>query len=145
VEEANPLSHLNHDDLLKYGLIPEFVGRLPVSVALNHLTQPELIKILTEPRNAVVRQYQKFFDLDDVELVFTDDALAATARQAEERKTGARGLRTTIEEVLLEVMYEIPSLENVRKCIVDANVINNRSRPILLTVNEQPIDYAKTA
>jgi ATP-dependent Clp protease ATP-binding subunit ClpX len=145
VEEANPLSHLNHDDLLKYGLIPEFVGRLPVSVALNHLTQPELIKILTEPRNAVVRQYQKFFDLDDVELVFTEDALAATARQAEERKTGARGLRTTIEEVLLEVMYEIPSLENVRKCIVDANVINNRSRPILLTVNEQPIDYAKTA
>jgi ATP-dependent Clp protease ATP-binding subunit ClpX len=145
VEEPNPLMHLNHDDLLKYGLIPEFVGRLPVSVALNHLSRPELIKILTEPRNAVVKQYQKFFDLDDVELVFTEDALEATAKQAEERKTGARGLRTTIEQVLLEVMYEIPSLENVRKCVVDANVINNRTRPILLTVNEQPIEYAKTA
>ncbi|MEJ7837373.1 MAG: ATP-dependent Clp protease ATP-binding subunit ClpX [Thermomicrobiales bacterium] len=145
VVEANPLMHLNHDDLLKYGLIPEFVGRLPVSVALNHLSRPELIKILTEPRNAVVKQYQKFFNLDDVELVFTEDALEATAKQAEERKTGARGLRTTIEQVLLEVMYEIPSLENVRKCVVDANVINNRSRPLLLTVNEQPIEYAKTA
>jgi ATP-dependent Clp protease ATP-binding subunit ClpX len=143
--EPNPLMQLNHDDLLKYGLIPEFVGRLPVSVALNHLSRPELIKILTEPRNAVVKQYQKFFDLDDVELIFTEDALEATAKQAEEQKTGARGLRTTIEQVLLEVMYEIPSLENVRKCVVDANVINNRTRPILLTVNEQPIDYAKTA
>ncbi|HVL23556.1 MAG TPA: ATP-dependent Clp protease ATP-binding subunit ClpX [Thermomicrobiales bacterium] len=142
---ANPLSQLNHDDLLKYGLIPEFVGRLPVSVSLDHLTRKELIQILTEPRNAVVKQYQKFFALDDVELVFTDDALEAAAKQAEERKTGARGLRTTIEEVLLEVMYEIPSLDNVRKCVVDANVINNRTRPILLSVNETPIDYAKTA
>jgi len=141
----NPLAHLNHDDLLKYGLIPEFVGRLPVSVSLDHLTRRELMQILTEPRNAVVKQYQKFFALDDVELIFTDDALEAAARQAEERKTGARGLRTTIEEVLLEVMYEIPSLDNVRKCVVDANVINNRTRPILLSVNETPIDYAKTA
>jgi ATP-dependent Clp protease ATP-binding subunit ClpX len=141
----NPLSQLNHDDLLKYGLIPEFVGRLPVSVSLDHLTRNELIQILTEPRNAVVKQYQKFFALDDVELIFTDDALEAAAKQAEERKTGARGLRTTIEEVLLEVMYEIPSLDNVRKCVVDANVINNRTRPILLSVNETPIEYAKTA
>ena len=143
--EANPLVHLTHDDLLKYGLIPEFVGRLPVSVSLDHLTRPELKRILTEPRNAVVRQYQKFFNLDNVDLIFTDDALEATARQAEERKTGARGLRTTIEETLLDVMYEIPSLENVRKCVVDANVINNRTRLLLLTVNEEPIDYAKTA
>ncbi|HEV2065533.1 MAG TPA: ATP-dependent protease ATP-binding subunit ClpX, partial [Thermomicrobiales bacterium] len=144
-KDDNPLRQLNHDDLLKYGLIPEFVGRLPVSVALDHLTRPDLIRILSEPKNAVVKQYQKFFGLDHVELVFTEDALDATARQAEERKTGARGLRTTIEDVLLEVMYEIPSLENVRKCIVDANVINNRSRPLLLTVNDHPIDYAKTA
>ncbi|MBA2277076.1 MAG: ATP-dependent Clp protease ATP-binding subunit ClpX [Chloroflexia bacterium] len=143
--EANPLVHLTHDDLLKYGLIPEFVGRLPVSVSLDHLTRPELVRILTEPRNAVVRQYQKFFALDNVDLIFTDDALQATARQAEERKTGARGLRTTIEETLLDVMYEIPSLENVRKCVVDDNVINNRTRPLLLTVNEEPIDYAKSA
>ncbi|MBA2470651.1 MAG: ATP-dependent Clp protease ATP-binding subunit ClpX [Chloroflexia bacterium] len=141
----NPLRQLSHDDLLKYGLIPEFVGRLPISVALDHLTRPDLMRILTEPRNAVVKQYQKFFNLDQVELVFTDDALEATARNAEERKTGARGLRTTIEQVLLEVMYEIPSLENVRKCVVDANVINNRTRPLLLTVNDHPIEYAKTA
>ena len=144
-DEANPLHHLNHDDLLKYGLIPEFVGRLPVSVALDHLTRPELVRILTEPRNAVVKQYQKFFALDNVDLIFTDDALEATAKQAEERKTGARGLRTTIEEILLDVMYEIPSLENVRKCVVDANVINNRSRPLLMTVNEEEIPYAETA
>ena len=144
-DEPNPLHHVNHDDLLKYGLIPEFVGRLPVTVALDQLTRPELMRILTEPRNAVVKQYQKFFALDKVDLVFTDDALEATATQAEERKTGARGLRTTIEEVLLDVMYEIPSLENVRKCVVDANVINNRTRPLLMSVNEQEIPYAETA
>ena len=144
-EIDNPLQQLTHDDLLKYGLIPEFVGRLPVAVSLNHLTREDLVRILTEPKNAAVKQYQRFFNLDDVDLIFTDDALEATARQAEERKTGARGLRAAIEEVLLDVMYEIPSLEGVKKCIVDANVINNRSRPILLTVNEQEIDYAKTA
>ena len=141
----NPLQYLTHDDLLKYGLIPEFVGRLPVSVSLDNLTRPDLVRILTEPKNAVVRQYEKFFALDNVELIFTDEALEATARQAEERKTGARGLRTTIEEVLLDVMYEIPSLDNVRKCVVDANVINNRSRPLLMSVNEQEIPYAETA
>ncbi len=141
----NPLQFLTHDDLLKYGLIPEFVGRLPISVALDNLTRPDLKRILTEPKNAVVKQYEKFFALDNVELIFTDEALEATARQAEERKTGARGLRTTIEEVLLDVMYEIPSLDNVRKCVVDGNVINNRSRPLLMSVNEQEIPYAETA
>ncbi|HEU5430328.1 MAG TPA: ATP-dependent Clp protease ATP-binding subunit ClpX [Thermomicrobiales bacterium] len=144
-KEPNPLQHVNHDDLLKYGLIPEFIGRLPVSVALDQLTRPELMRILTEPKNAVVKQYEKFFKLDNVDLVFTDDALEAAAQQAEERKTGARGLRTTIEEVLLDVMYEIPSLDNVRKCVVDANVINNRTRPLLMSVNEQEIPYAETA
>jgi ATP-dependent Clp protease ATP-binding subunit ClpX len=141
----NPLQYLTHDDLLKYGLIPEFVGRLPVSVSLDTLTRSDLIRILTEPKNAVVKQYEKFFSLDNVDLIFTDDALEATARQAEDRKTGARGLRTTIEEVLLDVMYEIPSLDNVRKCVVDANVINNRTRPLLMSVNEQEIPYAETA
>src|SRR5690606_2536405 len=141
----NPLSKMTHDDLMKYGLIPEFVGRLPVSVSLDHLTTEELMRILVEPKNAVVKQYQKFFNLDDVELVFTDDALEAVAKLAQDRKTGARGLRTTIEDVLLEVMYEIPSLENVRKCVVNADVINNRTRPMLLSVNEQPIEYAQTA
>jgi ATP-dependent Clp protease ATP-binding subunit ClpX len=103
------------------------------------------MQILTVPRNAVVKQYQKFFKLDNVELIFTDDALDATAKQAEIRKTGARGLRTTIEEILLEVMYEIPSLEGVRKCVVNADVINNRTRPLLMTVNEQIIPYAESA
>jgi ATP-dependent Clp protease ATP-binding subunit ClpX len=144
-DEPNPLQHLNHDDLLKYGLIPEFVGRLPVTVALDQLTRPELMRILTEPRNAVVKQYQKFFALDNVDLVFSPEALEATAQQAEERKTGARGLRTTIEEILLDVMYEIPSLENVRKCVVTDDVINNRTRPLLMTENEQEIAYAESA
>jgi ATP-dependent Clp protease ATP-binding subunit ClpX len=144
-EQANPLQFLSHDDLLKYGLIPEFVGRLPVTVALDPLTRDELKRILVEPRNAVVKQYQKFFALDNVELLFTDEALEATARQAEERKTGARGLRTTIEEVLLDVMYEVPSIENVRKCVVDENVIINRTRPLLMTETEKPIKYAESA
>jgi ATP-dependent Clp protease ATP-binding subunit ClpX len=141
----NLLAQLSHDDLLKYGLIPEFVGRLPVAVALDHLTHDDLMRILVEPRNAVVKQYQKFFNLDHVELVFTQDALEAAATQAEIRKTGARGLRTTIEEVLLDVMYDIPSLDSVRKCVVNADVINNRTRPLLMTVNDRPIEYEKTA
>lgn len=140
-KEANPLSRLSHDDLMKYGLIPEFVGRLPVSVALDHLTEVELVRILTEPKNAVVKQYQKFFDLDDVELEFTEDALQAVAEQATARNTGARGLRTAIEDVLLDVMYEIPSMDNVRKCVVNGDVIRNRSRPLLMAVNDQPIEY----
>ncbi len=144
-EGESPLHDLNHDDLLKYGLIPEFVGRLPVTVALDPLTRDELMRILTEPKNAVVKQYQKFFSLDNVELLFTPEALAATARQAEERKTGARGLRTTIEEILLEVMYEIPSLDHVRKCLVDEHVITNRTRPLLMTEREQEIPYAESA
>jgi ATP-dependent Clp protease ATP-binding subunit ClpX len=143
--DRNILRHTTHDDLLKYGLIPEFVGRLPVTVALDELTNDDLMRILTEPRNAVVKQYQKFFALDDVDLVFTPEALQETARQAELRGTGARGLRTTIEEVLLEVMYEIPSLDNVRKCVVDGNVIANRTRPLLMSVSDELIPYAKTA
>jgi len=141
----NLLHHVDHDDLLKFGLIPEFIGRLPIHVALDELTHDDLIRILTEPKNAVVRQFQKLFALDNVELVFTPEALQAAAEAATERKTGARGLRTAIEEVLLEVMYEIPSLEGVRKCIVDANVIRNRTRPLLMTVNDRVMDVEQTA
>ncbi len=144
-EVESALHHMTHDDLLKYGLIPEFVGRLPVSVALDPLSRDELKRILTEPKNAVVKQYQKFFAIDNVDLMFTNEALEATARQAEERKTGARGLRTTIEEILLDVMYEIPEMENVRKCIVDENVIINRTRPLLMTEREQEIPFAESA
>ncbi len=142
---GNLLHHVDHDDLLKFGLIPEFIGRLPIHVALDPLSRDDLMRILTEPKNAVVRQYQKFFALDNVELQFTPDALEAASEQAEQRKTGARGLKTAIEEILLDVMYEIPSLEGVRKCIVDGNVIRNRTRPLLMTVNDRPIEYEQTA
>lgn len=141
----NMLHHVDHDDLLKFGLIPEFIGRLPIHVALDELRQEELVRILTEPKNAVVRQYQKLFGLDNVDLVFTPDALEAAANLAVERKTGARGLKTGIEEILLDVMYEIPSLEGVRKCIVDGNVIKNRTRPLLMTVNDRVLEFEQTA
>ncbi len=144
-EIDNPMQHVTHDDLLNYGLIPEFIGRLPVTVALDELNLDDLKQILTEPKNAVVKQYQRFFAIDNVELVFTPDAIEATARQAIERKTGARGLRSAIEEVLLEVMYEIPSHDNISKCIVDENVILNRSRPLLVTIGGQELNYAESA
>ena len=138
----NPLQYMIHDDLLQYGLIPEFVGRLPVSVALDALTHDDLIRILTEPKNAIVKEYQKRFRMENVDLVFTPEALAATARQAEERKTGARGLRTAIEAVLTDVMFEIPSMEGVRKCVVDDNVIMNKSRPLLMTERGDNVETA---
>jgi ATP-dependent Clp protease ATP-binding subunit ClpX len=144
-EPEHLLQHVTHDDLLKYGLIPEFVGRLPVAVSLDHLSREDLMRILVEPKNAVVKQYQKILKLDNVDLIFTQDALEAAAEQAEQRKTGARGLRTTIEEVLLEVMYEIPSLEGIRKCIINGDVINRRRRPLLATINEEPIELQETA
>ncbi len=103
------MKHVTHDDLLAYGLIPEFVGRLPMVVGLESLTKDTLIRILTEPKNAVLRQFQRFFALDGVELVFTQDALEACADEAIHHKTGARGLRTVLEDTLLDVMYEVPS------------------------------------
>jgi ATP-dependent Clp protease ATP-binding subunit ClpX len=146
-DDGSILKHVNHDDLLEYGLIPEFVGRLPAVVSLDHLTHDDLMRILVEPRNAVVRQYKKIMQLDDVELIFTDDALEATASQAEKWKTGARGLRTAIEDALLEVMYEIPSLEGVQKCIIDADVINRRRSPLLVAAGDEelPRDYQESA
>jgi ATP-dependent Clp protease ATP-binding subunit ClpX len=144
-EESEVLSHVSHDDLLRYGLIPEFVGRLPVVVSIDQLTHDDFLRILVEPKNAIVRQFQRMFQFDGVELIFTQDAREAIAANAGKRKTGARGLRTTIEEVLLEVMYEIPSLENVRKCVVNADVINNSTSPLLMTVNDRPIEYKATA
>ncbi len=136
-ETTAVLQQVMPDDLLKYGLIPEFVGRLPVIVPLQALTEEDLLAILTEPKNAIVKQYQKFLALDKVELVTTPDALQAAARGAGKRKTGARGLRTIIEEVLLDVMYEIPSRTDVRRVIVTADAIERRAPPILLSKNEQ--------
>ena len=111
------------EDLLKYGLIPEFIGRLPIVVALDALDKRALVRILTEPKNALVKQYQKFFEMDGVELVFEEDAIEAIADKAMERKTGARGLRTVIEDIMLEIMYEIPSQEDVVRCIITKVVV----------------------
>lgn len=143
--DGNLLHLVDHDDLLKFGLIPEFIGRLPIHVALDNLTKDDLVRILTEPKNAVVRQYQKFFALDNVDLQFTPDALEAASEQALNRKTGARGLRTAIEEILLDVMYEIPSLDSVRTCTVDGSVFRNRTRPVLMTTGRRVVEYEKTA
>jgi ATP-dependent Clp protease ATP-binding subunit ClpX len=131
------LSQLIPEDLLKFGLIPEFVGRLPVTVSLENLDKSALIRILTEPKNAVIKQYQKLLQLDRVEVVFTADALEATAESALKHKTGARGLRSIIEEVLLEVMYEIPSRTDVKKVVINADVISQHRKPVLVTRNEQ--------
>lgn len=129
---ANIMSNILPEDLMQYGLIPEFIGRLPVVGAVNHLDEPALMSILTEPKNALVKQYQKFFNYDDVELEFTNDALHAVAREALSRQTGARGLRAIMEEVLLETMYELPSRQDVKKCVVDEQVVINRGTPKLI-------------
>jgi ATP-dependent Clp protease ATP-binding subunit ClpX len=134
---------LTSDDLLKYGLIPEFVGRLPVTVSIDPLLKEDLMRILTEPRNAITKQYSKFLSLDKVELVFQDDALEAAAEKALELRTGARGLRTIIEEVLLDVMYEIPSRNDIRKCIISAETIKHGKAPQLLARSERPIDLTE--
>jgi ATP-dependent Clp protease ATP-binding subunit ClpX len=131
-EEENVLIHLIPDDLLKYGLIPEFVGRLPVQVSLDNLDKAALVRILTEPKNAIVKQYQKFLQLDRVELVFTGDALDAAAEGAIKQKTGARGLRTIIENVLLDVMYEVPSRADIKKVIINGDVIKSQHKPMLI-------------
>jgi ATP-dependent Clp protease ATP-binding subunit ClpX len=135
------------DDLLAFGLIPEFVGRMPVIVSVDPLDEEMLVKILTEPRNSIVKQFQKLFALDHVELVFAEDALTAAASEALRLRTGARGLRTIIESVLLDVMYEIPSRRDVRKCVITADTIRNKTKPILLTQSEHPVDWqaAQTA
>jgi len=135
------LTHLIPDDLLKFGLIPEFVGRLPVAVSLDSLDKDALIRILTEPKNAIIKQYQKFLQLDRVELVFTDDALDATAEGALKQRTGARGLRSIIEDILLDVMYEIPSRADVRRVIINGDVITERNKPLLITRSERTTAY----
>ena len=128
------------DDLLEFGLIPEFVGRLPIVVSVDPLDREALLQILTQPKDAVLKQYQRLFAMDSVELIFTDDALTAIAEKALGRKTGARGLRTIVEEMLLEVMYEIPSRKDVRKCIVSADTVLRHNPPLLLTQSERPVD-----
>ena len=127
------LSQIMPTDLLKYGLIPEFVGRVPVIVTLDALDEEALVKILTEPKNALVKQYQKLFELDGVSLEFKDEALTAVAREAMRRKTGARGLRAILEDVMLNVMYDIPSRNDITKCVITKEVIEKKEDPILVT------------
>jgi len=143
VSDKAILTKLIPDDLLKYGLIPEFVGRLPVAVSLDSLDKEALIRILTEPKNAIVKQYQKFLQLDRVELVFTQDALDAAAEGALKQRTGARGLRSIIEDVLLEIMYEIPSRADVKKVIINDEVITQRNKPLLITRTERATAYSE--
>ncbi|MGZ6270987.1 MAG: ATP-dependent Clp protease ATP-binding subunit ClpX [Candidatus Limnocylindrales bacterium] len=133
VQREKILEHLMPEDLLKFGLIPEFVGRLPVIVTLSALSQEDLVRILTEPKNAVARQFTKFLSLDKVELSFTPGALEASAELAIGRRTGARALRSIVEEALLEVMYEIPERTDVRKCIITEETIRHGRAPLLLT------------
>jgi len=129
---SNLLSKLMPEDLHKFGLIPEFIGRLPVVGVVDNLDEDALVKILIEPRNALVKQYQKVFELENVELEFTDDALQAIARQAILRATGARGLRAILEEVLLDVMYDLPSRTDIEKCVVTAETVLEKVNPTLV-------------
>jgi ATP-dependent Clp protease ATP-binding subunit ClpX len=123
---------LEPEDLLKFGLIPEFVGRLPVLATLNDLDEPALITILTEPKNALIKQYQRLFEMEDVKLSFTDDALKAVAKRAIDRKTGARGLRSILEEVLLDTMFELPSMQGVEEAVVNEDCILRKGEPLLI-------------
>src|SRR5437660_1460445 len=126
--------HCLPEDLIQYGLIPEFIGRLPVMSAIHQLSRDELMQILTEPRNALAKQFHRFFQFDGIELVFADEALSSIADKALERETGARGLRSIIEEVLLEVQFELPSRRDVRKCVVTRETIDKGTPPTLVTV-----------
>jgi ATP-dependent Clp protease ATP-binding subunit ClpX len=130
------LAQVLPEDLLKFGLIPEFVGRLPVIGAVSHLDKEALVRILVEPKNALVKQYRRVFELDSVELEFTEDALEAVAEQALLRGTGARGLRAILEEVLLEVMYDLPSRTDIGKCVIDRSVVLDRVNPTLVPKTE---------
>ena len=126
------LQTVEPEDLIQYGLIPEFVGRLPVAATLDELDEDQLVKILVEPKNAITKQYAKLFDMEGCEIEFREDALRAVARKSMERKTGARGLRSIMENVLLDTMYDLPSMEEVAKVVIDEAVINGESKPLMI-------------
>ena len=136
IDPKSILSQARAEDLLQFGLIPEFVGRVPVVATLNELDEDALVEILQKPKNALVKQYQKLFDFENVKLKFTDAALRAVSREAMERKSGARGLRAILEKLMLDVMYEIPSMSGVKECIVAEEVVNAGKQPILVYENE---------
>ncbi|HHG75134.1 MAG TPA: ATP-dependent Clp protease ATP-binding subunit ClpX [Persephonella sp.] len=131
-EEGNILSKVRVEDLIKFGLIPEFIGRIPVIATLDELDEDALVRVLTEPKNALIKQYKKLLAMDGVELEFTDDAVREIAREAIERKTGARGLRAIVEEIMLDVMYEIPQAKGIKKVVIDKDVVLKRKPPVLI-------------
>jgi ATP-dependent Clp protease ATP-binding subunit ClpX len=139
-DESALLRLVTPDDLMHFGMIPEIVGRLPVITSVDPLDEAALRAILTEPRNALVRQYQRLFEMDQVELIFTKESLDKAARMALERETGARGLRAIIEGALLDVMYDIPSRPDIRKVVVDENTIDRSGRPLLYNDTGQELD-----
>jgi ATP-dependent Clp protease ATP-binding subunit ClpX len=139
LEVGDVLQSVEPEDLVKYGLIPEFVGRLPVVATLEELDEDALIEILSEPKNALTKQYKRLFEMEGVELEFREEALREVAKKAMARKTGARGLRTILENVLLDTMYDLPSLENVCKVVIDEKVIRQESDPMFIYENEQKL------
>ncbi len=139
-DDKNLMKHLIPEDLLKFGLIPEFIGRLPVLASLEQLDEDALVQILTEPKNALSKQYQKMLELDNVELEFEKDALLEIAKEAIERKTGARGLRSIIENIMLDVMFELPSRDDITKCIITKETVIEKARPKLLLNDGTELD-----
>jgi len=140
-DASEMLETVEPEDLIQYGLIPEFVGRLPVVATLSELDEDALVRILTEPKNSLSKQYQKMFEMEEATIEFREDALRAIAKKAMERKTGARGLRSIIENVLLDTMFDLPSTENVLKVVIDENVVNGENAPILI-YQDQTTDLA---
>jgi len=137
------LRHVEPEDLLKFGMIPEFIGRLPIVTALEELEESALVDILSQPKNALVKQYRKLFDLDGVALKFTDGALKAIASEAIRRKAGARGLRSILEGAMLDVMYEIPSRKTAREVVISEEVILKKSEPVVLYASEKEVEPKK--
>ncbi|MCF6408688.1 ATP-dependent protease ATP-binding subunit ClpX [Pseudalkalibacillus salsuginis] len=143
LNQGEYLSKVLPEDLLRFGLIPEFIGRLPVTASLTPLDEEALVEILTKPKNALVKQYKKLLQLDDVELEFTEDALSEIAKQAIERKTGARGLRSIIEGIMLDVMFDLPSREDINKCVITAQTVTDKVPPQLILEDGTVIDEKK--
>ena len=145
IHKENILKHVLPEDLIKFGMIPEFVGRTPIIAIFDELTEEELRRILIEPKNAIVKQYQKLFEYEGVDLTFTDNALDEIVKLSKQRKSGARGLRSIIEDVMLNIMFEIPSMENAKECIIDAEVVQKKKYPKIVFHKDEHKPKAKSA
>ena len=132
MENNDILSQVQPEDLIKFGLIPEFVGRIPITATLNNLSLDALVRILKEPKNALIKQYKKLFEMENVNLRFTDDVLTAIAKDAIKRKSGARGLRAILESVMLDIMYDIPSTPGITECVINEDVVAKGEPPLLI-------------